>query len=189
MLSGESQGLEPKVVVTQMFVVSVLLTFRRWMEFQKMNIAKVAVVVVVFEMCTKDPCPTEKGYKFSSDPRMCYRVGLDKMNHDDAMAACQNDGGFLIRIDSQKKQDYVAQLYQEKVMSTSSQPWIDGADGDVEGEWRFTDETLMTYQHWESSQPNQDGDCLRIQLCNQKVEWWDHNCDERHEYICETPTA
>ncbi|XP_041351898.1 lithostathine-1-like [Gigantopelta aegis] len=120
---------------------------------------------------------------------MCYRLGLDKKNHDDAMAACQNDGGFLIRIDSQKKHDYFAELYQENVMSTSSQLWIDGDDSDDEDEWRFTDGTLMTYTHWASSEPDHNGDCVRIRLRNQKVEWWDDNCDRIHEYICETPTA
>ncbi|XP_041351899.1 lithostathine-1-like [Gigantopelta aegis] len=105
------------------------------------------------------------------------------------MAACQNDGGFLIRIDSQKKNDYVAQLYQENVMSTSSELWIDGDNSDNEDEWRFTDGTLMTYTHWASGQPNYDGNCLRIRLHDQKVEWWDGNCDRIHKYICETPTA
>ncbi|XP_041355045.1 galactose-specific lectin nattectin-like [Gigantopelta aegis] len=140
-----------------------------------------------FYVINKDYCPTEKGYSYSSDPPLCYRLGLQKLNHNAAMAACQNDGGFLVRIDSQKKHDYVAQLPQ--VMSASSQPWIDGGDDDIENEWRFTDGTLMTYTHWEYTQPNHDGDCVRLRLYNYKVEWWDTQCSLNHLFICEIPTG
>ena len=73
--------------------------------------------------------------------------------------------------------------------ASSSQPWIDGTDKADEGVWRFSDGTLMPYSHWEASQPNHDGDCVRLRLRSKKVKWWDTDCSLKHGYICEIPVA
>jgi len=62
----------------------------------------------------------------------------------------------------------------------STEVWIGGSDELVEGSWKWTDGSSVSYGTWMNGQPNQDGDCLLIDGGT----YWDRGCSENHVALC-----
>jgi hypothetical protein len=64
-------------------------------------------------------------------------------------------------------------------------------DTEVEGEWRWPDGTLLSYEPWHEGEPNDwDGqeDCAALNW-HGAVRWNDIICDNRFGFVCEHSTV
>ena len=133
-------------------------------------------------------CATNSAYTLRPGDTHLYRH-LTGLEFDDAVEACQTDGGYLARIDDVNEETYVRQTYGEV--------WIGVSDQETEGTFRniasnnatvfISPSTTVTYAHWVPGEPNDAGgheDCVYIHGDNGT--WNDTSCDDtNHAAVCE----
>lgn len=113
-----------------------------------------------------------------------YKVFTDPVMIDVANRRCEALGGHLVRIRSQQQHQFVVSLIRN---STLRGFWIDGADSETQGTYRFGDGSPMKYFHWVQGDPNHFNGA-EYWLCLHKESGWnwvDEPAHWRVGYICE----
>ncbi|XP_033753741.1 C-type lectin mannose-binding isoform-like [Pecten maximus] len=126
-------------------------------------------------------CESTYSYRHSID--LCFKLYNVPRTHADAQAACNVDGGHLIRVDTQAKQDYI-----RHVLQTHASPYmfIEATDEATEGIFLWGDGRTVAYTDWFSTEPNNEAGIENcIMLANSNYEWYDTPCDALKTYICE----
>ena len=113
-----------------------------------------------------------------------YNLYKSPQKWKNAKLICQNFGSKLVKIESEKENEFIKREY----LSSEGPYWIGLSDSDSEGEWKWTDGTVLLtgYQRWKSGQPNnKDGkqDCVAIY--GGKAKWNDVRCSRKLGFICE----
>ncbi|RUS91679.1 hypothetical protein EGW08_000505, partial [Elysia chlorotica] len=135
-------------------------------------------------------CPN--GWIESPGSGTCIKLSDDKKSWADARAACQADGGDLVKI----LDDSMNQFIWGQVSSDRNQPyWIGLHDRIGEDDFQWLDDTAkVTYFNWGQGQPNNirrvgslDGqDCVEIGSSFAPAgQWNDNACSDTAKYICE----
>jgi hypothetical protein len=111
----------------------------------------------------------------------------EPLKWSDAVAACENLGGSLATIHSRERNNEVKMLI-------NGNTWVGGSDTEVEGEFRWSDDSLVeqkgSFVNWAPGEPNndmyQDGggleDCIEMRSDGS---WNDMQCVVPLPYVCE----
>ncbi|CAG2217916.1 unnamed protein product [Mytilus edulis] len=113
----------------------------------------------------------------------CYFYGTDSQDWFTAERKCRDIGGYIAKIGDEKENK---QIFANKP-SASNHYWI-GLTDLIEGEYRWTfDQTKATYLPWHSSygKTNNGYNCGGL-LNNHNGQWFDHPCNSKFFYICES---
>ncbi|XP_041354208.1 perlucin-like protein [Gigantopelta aegis] len=80
---------------------------------------------------------------------------------------CEHDGGRLVKIDSQKKQQSIVDMIvSTPELASVDHFWIGADDSQEEGVWRWTDGSLVEFSNWRAGRPNAgrvDEDCAAME--------------------------
>ncbi|XP_046548953.1 snaclec subunit A-like [Haliotis rubra] len=136
-----------------------------------------------------DFCPTVYDYEWSSDGSTCFRYG-DATKWDNANAACREDGGRLMQVETVNKNSVMVEIintYKNGVgmvlvffgmvdyKSEASPRWADGSQ-------------ISGYENWYPGSLDSD-----IQECgvyhrktlSEALQWEDQLCNANYNYVCE----
>lgn len=114
---------------------------------------------------------------------------MEKVDWNRAKSKCESLGGRLAIIRDEDTWKKVAAL-------TPSSVWLGATDSKVEGQWRWVDDSLVTFAPWVPGQPdNQYGVEHYLTIWkggwNDRVRQWDAGDSGRDNpvvgYICEWP--
>ena len=126
----------------------------------------------------------------------CYKFLPDKLNWEDAKAACEDLHGWIVEIGSQECNDA---LHKEAKSQGFDSVWIGLNDLETEGEFLLGSGKAPSYTNWAKDQPRNykdkahpDGeDCARLNIKGGSADWakakkWnDVFCDRVENVICQ----
>nr|XP_040056824.1 CD209 antigen-like protein E isoform X3 [Gasterosteus aculeatus aculeatus] len=120
----------------------------------------------------------------------CYLLSTRDGSWENGRKDCRDQGADLVIIDSLEEQKFLSSIVK-------SQTWIGLSDRDIEGTWKWIDETLLTAAYWSTypygPQPDNGGgdprwgeeDCAHIEAeQNPQRNWNDLRCDAVMRWIC-----
>ena len=120
----------------------------------------------------------------------CYRL-LKASSHQEATTNCNNEGGYLVEINSQDEQDELALFYKESKIRRYV--WLGGTDENREGQWigNYSGKEIMNFNAWRSGYPSGGlhENCL-YSYYSWKLKWEDTPCSYKISgaaALCEYP--
>ena len=127
----------------------------------------------------------------------CYYIETTAVNFAGATSLCSDQGGRLVEIDSQEKQDEIFQYLDTNPSFRTAIFWFGATDVAVEGSWVWTTSGRpVTFTNWLVGQPhlladqpdNYNGidDCIGMFRVDQGLgKWVDWLCADTLKAICE----
>jgi len=108
----------------------------------------------------------------------CYKLFASSKTWQDAEDHCQKEGGHLTSIHSPEEQNLVVSLH-------SGSFWAGGSDLDTEGNWKWTDNTSLSFTDWRKEEPNgeETENCLELIRVENSF-WNDRQCSDPLYFIC-----
>ncbi|CAG2208817.1 unnamed protein product [Mytilus edulis] len=98
-------------------------------------------------------CYRESGYVYSKIFNSCYKLHPENisLSYADYSPICGNEGGELMKIDSEKKQQHIVDFLDQFQLSS----WIlfQGHHRTAELHWYYNDKSIMSYFNWHPTQP------------------------------------
>ncbi|XP_045161176.2 uncharacterized protein LOC123526197 [Mercenaria mercenaria] len=141
---------------------------------------------IEISVCEGKPCPTT--YNTTANG-FCIKLYTTMKTHDEAGSVCQNDGGFLINIDSDLKYADVKDF-----MITNDEKLaihIDGWRKNATSQWEYAYGSRSGYFHWYKTFPITNADHLCLDLTgyrkreNQRFLMYNDVCSKEHHFLCE----
>lgn len=127
----------------------------------------------------RHPIPSETG----SFERAKFKVVDTPVTWRQAVRRCKEMGGRLVRIDSQKKQDFVESLLADHSLEFY---WIDGEDDLFANDWRFSNGQPMHYTNWDKIEPDNRMRDEKLVIQRKTGLWNDSHSGFREAgFICE----
>ena len=125
----------------------------------------------------------ESDWTETSDGTRCLQAFAVTATWNEALTACEDEGGTLARIADSSDDSLAADL----VAAISSYPefWVGYNDIDSEGTFVWSDGGAVTYTNWRSTEPNDSGgeDCTQVETGGL---WNDMPCDySSTSYVCQ----
>ncbi|MCX5884570.1 MAG: putative Ig domain-containing protein [Proteobacteria bacterium] len=123
-------------------------------------------------------------YNFINSTQHTYNLKASSVLWSSAKSLCESSGGYLATITSSDENSTVTNL----AVQSGKDAWIGFTDSESEGKWKWVTIESVTYTHWASGEPNNDGDedCGEIRKdANPSYYWNDAKCSESQNYICE----
>ena len=142
--------------------------------------------------CIKFTFAASEEYKFSAAFGLSYKVHYDTLNHTQAKASCQAEGGSLLKIDTPDKQQYVEDTMDLQYYRAGHNVfYVDGEQLSVGGHgtgwWVFSDGSPVPTLYWAPGQPNlSDPKVIRVNLHKHR-KWDDGSGTNKRAYICQKP--
>lgn len=124
-------------------------------------------------------CPAEYNV---TENGFCLKFYETESTHDSGRNQCLQDGGHLINIDSDRKQEDVKTLLQGFRKGVH----IDGRRTDLSSPWQFSYGSTERHLRWANGQPDDEtiSLCLRLDESDARL-LHDCNCDFKLSYLCE----
>ncbi|KAK9962753.1 hypothetical protein ABG768_008105 [Culter alburnus] len=125
-------------------------------------------------------CPTG----WSNFGLRCFKYFPQSVNWITAERNCQSLGANLASVHNKLENDFLLGL----LPSFSTQTWSGAHDGEQDGQWLWTDGTVIDYTNWCSGDPNNYGgpeNCVEINWTSNRC-WNDARCSTQMGYICVT---
>nr|XP_055064554.1 CD209 antigen-like protein C [Misgurnus anguillicaudatus] len=126
---------------------------------------------------------SEQFIKLSTDGWIYYQSSFyynssEEKNWTESRSYCKEKEADLIIINNKEEHDFV-----HKVSGTES-TWIGLTDIDVEGRWKWVDNSTLNYSFWVSGEPN---DKTGTENCVESYPsgWNDLSCNKPRNWICE----
>ncbi|XP_033763490.1 hepatic lectin-like [Pecten maximus] len=126
---------------------------------------------------------------------VCLKLITRKLSWNKANSNCHRDGGRLVQIQNQDKQDFIYNTLKSMHWEDRG-VWIGATDHSSEGTWKWTDGTELSYGYWQPGEGPAHGflfskagyeDCAMMRL-DDSGRWHDYDCGTilyRHTSICE----
>lgn len=117
-----------------------------------------------------------------------YRVYETMLTWHAAKTKCEEMGGRLAVLDTQKKNDFAKELLAKSKVETA---WIGATDEKKEGEWRWVTGKKIEFQAWAKNQPNnKEGlEHYAMLVLDARFPGWsdqpDSSAQHRPGFICE----
>lgn len=128
-------------------------------------------------------CGTNPGWRKNNN--ICYYYNdTDTVDFATAMYHCYDEKARLVSILSQSEQEFVNSLVGTGKLSAA---WIGlWKAGNTNGEFRWLDQSPITYTHWDAGEPNNgNGEEHCVQMNRHRGAWNDANCGRTVAgYVC-----
>ncbi|KAL4231976.1 C-type lectin (CTL) or carbohydrate-recognition domain (CRD) [Mactra antiquata] len=111
----------------------------------------------------------------------CFKLHLNKMNQDMAAATCENEGGYLLNIDSIKKYEDVKILLSSFGMNIH----IDGRRATSSSPWVYKYGSQQPIIFWGSGDPDNGSTDLCQNYNPSDNFWYDSSCATSRPFICD----
>jgi hypothetical protein len=120
----------------------------------------------------------------------CYQAFGELASWDIAEQRCSAWGGHLASVQSLDEDEFLddwpAQL--GITFADGSGIWLGGTDADVEGDFRWLDDSSLSFLGWAPNQPDNGAgiDCIEKRNDGTAL-WYDRRCGDTLPYLCERP--
>jgi collectin sub-family protein 12 len=120
----------------------------------------------------------------------CYQVFGELAAWNVAVQRCSEWGGHLASVESIEEDTFLdawpAQLGVP--FANGSGIWLGGTDAAVEGDFRWLDESPLSFEGWAPNQPDNGAgiDCIEKRNDGTAL-WYDRRCSDVMPFICERP--
>ena len=126
-----------------------------------------------------------------------YEFNHIEMNWTDAEAFCVSKGGHLASVSTPQDWQNLQEFYTEVLPEGKDYDdflylWLGGTDQEKEGEWKWTDKSKWSEEHWMVDEPindREDKDYLQLVASkstgSEWIAWYESN--ETAESICQIP--
>ena len=108
---------------------------------------------------------------------------------ESALETCKSNRMSLVTIKSSAENGELASIMKQNNMTYS---WIGASDLRQEGNWTWADGSEVTQAFWYPGQPDNLGKrqhCVLLShFWDEVMNWADWLCDDKFQFICETPT-
>ncbi|KAL4231978.1 hypothetical protein ACF0H5_009555 [Mactra antiquata] len=112
----------------------------------------------------------------------CLKLHLDKFyNYDDSESLCEDEGGYLINIDSAEKYDDVKKM----LSGLKSDINIGGRRTTSSSPWVYKYGSQIPYIHWGSGDPDNASTDLCLMYRPSEHLWYDNSCTSKRQFLCE----
>jgi len=157
-----------------------------------------------FELNYRFSCTLECFTRTGSLDGSCYLLFTRGETWNKAREKCKEVGAELVKIETADENEFIKTTFLKTSASSPSgflfiAYWIGLSDEEKEGEWRWTDGSLLSgkYKNWHEANPDNYGgneNCGSIRFGRRSsegkvfvwdAEWNDLRCDERLGFICE----
>ena len=124
----------------------------------------------------------------------CYLFVTDEeYNWSDARDACGERGAHLVKVDSQRERNYLANELDRIGSAITADVWTGGNDLYKEDVyvWTGSYNSRIVYTDWASNEPNNyrgNEDCISIKKALD-YQWNDDVCSKTFNFICEMEDA
>ena len=105
----------------------------------------------------------------------CFKVYSEELNFDAANSQCNVVGATLATITGPGDDQFLSGLMQD-----NTGYWIGLNDREVEGIFVWQDGSSLSYENWQSNQPD-GGDCV---LKGKSILWRDQPCNLNRTFVC-----
>jgi hypothetical protein len=111
-----------------------------------------------------------------------YLFCPEAVTWDEARTACEAAGYSLVTIVDSSQNAWIRE--EASNITMGAEVWLGLNDLATEGTFLWeAEESPVSYDNWEVSQPNGDGDCGAMSLS--AGDWYDRGCAETKPYVCE----
>ncbi|XP_073670710.1 ladderlectin-like [Paramisgurnus dabryanus] len=114
----------------------------------------------------------------------CYKFFPQLVNWTTSEKNCQSIDSNLASVRNTVDNNFLLSL-----VSADTQAWIGGHDGEIEGQWLWSDGSQFDFSNWCPKEPNNKGGtehCLEINHTTNRC-WNDESCLTTMGYICAKP--
>nr|XP_055046138.1 galactose-specific lectin nattectin-like [Misgurnus anguillicaudatus] len=121
----------------------------------------------------------------------CFKFFSESVNWVTAEKNCQSIDANLASVRSTVEHNFLLSL----LVPADTRAWIGGHDGEIDGQWLWTDGSQFDFTNWCSGVPdnfeNNPENCLEINLTLPQYSlhscWNDASCSTTMSYICAKP--
>ncbi|XP_058626519.1 C-type lectin domain family 4 member E-like isoform X2 [Onychostoma macrolepis] len=107
-----------------------------------------------------------------------YFVSSESKSWTESRRFCTERGADLTIINNREEQEFI------KKISGGAGVWIGVTDSDVEGRWKWVDDTLTSgFSFWGIGEPN--GGRRENCVASYPTGWYDYPCSDAFKWICE----
>lgn len=131
--------------------------------------------------CT--PCP--QNYTSLTAVNFCHKISKESKNFTDSRKSCEDEGSSLVKISSQRKLDQLVAIIQEH---GATEFFVDGTDGDRDGEYTLSDGMPVMFNLTQTTQTQETGACLMLSKNEARV-LTVAACNDVMLYICEVTAS
>lgn len=111
----------------------------------------------------------------------CLKLYVTAKNHDDAEAQCEQDGGYLINIESIMKYGDVVSVLKGYDATIN----IGGSRNDSSSMWEYRYGSADGYITWYNGYPTDESGILCLALSTNQRHWFSHSCSSKSSFMCE----
>ncbi|XP_077991767.1 perlucin-like isoform X2 [Glandiceps talaboti] len=123
------------------------------------------------------------GYGWYYFKNKCYFIKESEFyTYDEAETLCQGMDSQLVII-----KDAELDLFLREFGSRTSSVWIGITDREVEGTFRWSDNTPLTYSNWSPPQPDNSKGIEDYGQLNREYggQWNDKSCESKQGFVCQ----
>ncbi|XP_046562390.1 uncharacterized protein LOC124271340 [Haliotis rubra] len=121
------------------------------------------------------------GYTSVVSPRLCYKITPNGGSSWSLTSLCQSEGGRLVVLNSQEKQEYMASLQRHDDVPGAL--WV-GMEKLVNNVFTWLDGSTYVWK-WGSNQPSEEADQICVKSNHGELS--NRRCTQESRAVCEIP--
>ncbi|XP_071098271.1 low affinity immunoglobulin epsilon Fc receptor-like [Haliotis cracherodii] len=127
-----------------------------------------------------DPCPVSRGFTSVLSPRLCYKYISIFNNWTSQNDLCHSEGGRLVVLNSQEKQEFMTSFRSQAHVSESL--WVGMQQVNNVFTWEDGSNYVWKWAHGEPDNESHQN-CVRLKIGGMS----DRHCSRNHAAVCEIP--
>nr|XP_055046135.1 galactose-specific lectin nattectin-like [Misgurnus anguillicaudatus] len=144
--------------------------------------AVMRALILLFLVFSVESAPEDCPYGWTPFGVKCYKFFSQSVNWVTAEKNCQSVDANLASVRSTVEHNFLLSLIVPPTTST----WVGGHDGEIEGQWLWSDGSQFVFTNWCSPQPDSYAgreNCMEINISATHC-WNDAQCSTTMGYIC-----
>ncbi|XP_065146178.1 galactose-specific lectin nattectin-like [Paramisgurnus dabryanus] len=147
--------------------------------------AVMRALVLLFLVFSVESAPEKCQRGWTRFDGQCYKFFSQSVNWATAEKNCRSIGAYLASVHSTEQNNFLLSL----LVSANTAVWIGGHDGEIEGQWLWTDGSQFHFSNWCTKEPSNYGGKEHCLDLNSQINrcWNDASCYTTMSYICSKP--